>query len=184
MPGANHTQCNKINPPTSTLSSNFRSIFIATLKDHANSDLNGLSIPPPATHKQKHLNLTGPNLATYPRALLAHHWHPTPPNTLTHPTPSSPIPSPTILHHNRTNLTVTSDPPERATTPPRDPSPVQFVAWSPAKDPLDAEAQAAEEAEARERLWKFHQSRALHLRAAILATQYMFPQDPPQGPED
>ncbi|KAH9056712.1 hypothetical protein EDB87DRAFT_1686947 [Lactarius vividus] len=64
------------------------------------------------------------------------------------------------------------------------PSPVKFVAWSPAKDPLDADAQAAEEAEARERLWKFHQSRALHLRAAILATQYMFPQDPPQGPED
>ncbi|KAH9052296.1 hypothetical protein EDB87DRAFT_1581795 [Lactarius vividus] len=51
---------------------------------HANSDLDGPSIPPPATHKQKHLNLTGPNLATYPRALLAHHWHPTPPNTLTH----------------------------------------------------------------------------------------------------
>ncbi|KAH9056695.1 hypothetical protein EDB87DRAFT_1686999 [Lactarius vividus] len=62
--------------------------------------------------------------------------------------------------------------------------PVQFVAWSPARDPLDAEAQAAEEAEARECLWKFHQSRALHLRAAILATQYMFPQDPPQCPED
>ncbi|KAH9056479.1 hypothetical protein EDB87DRAFT_1687286 [Lactarius vividus] len=84
-------------------------------------------------------------------------------------------------------LTVTFGPPERATTPPRnleDSSPVQFVAWSPAKDPLDAEAQAAEEAEARERLWKFHQSRALHLRAAILATQYMFLQDPPQGPED
>ncbi|KAH9059260.1 hypothetical protein EDB87DRAFT_1684856 [Lactarius vividus] len=52
--------------------------------------------------------------------------------------------------------------------PPRDPeesSPVQFVAWSPAKDPLDAEAQAAEEAKARERLWEFHQSRALHLLA-------------------
>ncbi|KAH9051849.1 hypothetical protein EDB87DRAFT_1826506 [Lactarius vividus] len=84
-------------------------------------------------------------------------------------------------------LLVTFGPPVRATTPPRDPeesSPVQFVTWSPAKDPSDAEAQAAEEAEARERLWKFHQSRALHLRAAILATQYMFPQDPPQGPED
>ncbi|KAH9065022.1 hypothetical protein EDB87DRAFT_1680207 [Lactarius vividus] len=84
-------------------------------------------------------------------------------------------------------VTVTFGPPERATTPPRDlegSSPVQFVAWSPAKDPLDAEAQAAEEAEARERLWKFHQSRALHLRAAILATQYMLPQDPPQRPED
>ncbi|KAH9051037.1 hypothetical protein EDB87DRAFT_1696070 [Lactarius vividus] len=84
-------------------------------------------------------------------------------------------------------MRVTFGPPERATTPPRDPEdspPVQFVAWSPARDPLDAEAQAAEEAEARERLWKFHQSRALHLRAAILATQYMFPQDPPQRPED
>ncbi|KAH9049441.1 hypothetical protein EDB87DRAFT_1697328 [Lactarius vividus] len=65
-----------------------------------------------------------------------------------------------------------------------DSSPVKFVAWSPAKDPWDAEAQAAKEAEARERLWKFHQSRALHLRAAILATQYMIPQDPPQRPED
>ncbi|KAH9052249.1 hypothetical protein EDB87DRAFT_1692532 [Lactarius vividus] len=79
---------------------------------------------------------------------------------------------------------VTFGPLERVTTPPRDSPPVQFVAWSPARDPLDADAQAAEEAEARERLWKFHQSRALHLRAAILATQYMFPQDPPQRPED
>ncbi|KAH9066922.1 hypothetical protein EDB87DRAFT_1678799 [Lactarius vividus] len=82
---------------------------------------------------------------------------------------------------------VTFGPPVRATTPPHDQedsSPVKFVAWSPARDPLDADAQAAEEAEARERLWKFHQSRALHLRAAILATQYMFPQDPPQHPED
>ncbi|KAH9054209.1 hypothetical protein EDB87DRAFT_1689534 [Lactarius vividus] len=82
---------------------------------------------------------------------------------------------------------VTFGPPVRATTPPRDQedsSPMKFVAWSPARDPLDADAQAAEEAEARERLWKFHQSRALHLRAAILATQYTFPQDPPQGPED
>ncbi|KAH9054206.1 hypothetical protein EDB87DRAFT_1689522 [Lactarius vividus] len=85
------------------------------------------------------------------------------------------------------HLPVTFGPPVRATTPPRDQedsSPVKFVAWSPARDPLDADAQAAEEAEARERLWKFHQSRALHLRAAILATQYTFPQDPPQGPED
>ncbi|KAH9054658.1 hypothetical protein EDB87DRAFT_1689122 [Lactarius vividus] len=91
------------------------------------------------------------------------------------------------IHSMDTSTAVTSDPPERATTPPCNPEdspPAQFVAWSPTRDPLDTEAQAAEEAEARERLWKFHQSRTLHLRAAILATWYIVPQDPPQSPED
>ncbi|KAH9051251.1 hypothetical protein EDB87DRAFT_1695437 [Lactarius vividus] len=85
-----------------------------------------------------------------------------------------------------THLFVTFGPLTRPDTPPRDSSPVQFVAWNPVnpRHTLDADAVAAEEAEARERLWKFHQDHALHLRAAILATQYMFPQDPPQGPED
>ncbi|KAH9063646.1 hypothetical protein EDB87DRAFT_1681358 [Lactarius vividus] len=81
---------------------------------------------------------------------------------------------------------VTFDLPERATTPPRDPPPAQFVAWEPTshRHPLDATAQVAEEAEARERLWKYHEERALHLRAAILSSRFATPQDPPQGPED
>ncbi|KAH9063639.1 hypothetical protein EDB87DRAFT_1681312 [Lactarius vividus] len=81
---------------------------------------------------------------------------------------------------------VTFDLPTRPNTPPCDSSPVQFVAWKPAnpRHALDADAMAAEEAEARERLWKFHQDHALHLRAAILSSRFTIPQDPPQGPED
>ncbi|KAH9063295.1 hypothetical protein EDB87DRAFT_1681753 [Lactarius vividus] len=79
---------------------------------------------------------------------------------------------------------VTVPPSPHPTPPSPTEAPVQFVTCKPAspRHATDANALAAEEAKMRECLYQFHTSRTLHLCAAILATQYMSPQDPPQGP--